>query len=65
MTTRYVIDVSELPHHNFDTYDPVWWGNNFLLAIETSMFALHCYLLLLAAELSAMASSLGPTYRPT
>jgi heme/copper-type cytochrome/quinol oxidase subunit 3 len=40
MTTRYVIDVSELPHHNFDTYDPVWWGNNFLLAIETSMFAL-------------------------
>ena len=40
MSTRLVIDVSELPHHEFDTYDPVWWGNNFLLAIETSMFAL-------------------------
>lgn len=40
MTTRLVIDVSELPNHQFDTYDPVWWGNNFLLAIETSMFAL-------------------------
>ena len=39
MTTRLVIDVSELPHHEFDTYDPVWWGNNFLLAIESSMFA--------------------------
>jgi heme/copper-type cytochrome/quinol oxidase subunit 3 len=40
MSTRLVIDVSELPHHQFDTYDPVWWGNNFLLAIETSMFAI-------------------------
>jgi len=40
MSTRIVIDVSELPHHEFDTYDPVWWGNNFLLAIETSMFAI-------------------------
>jgi heme/copper-type cytochrome/quinol oxidase subunit 3 len=40
MSTRAVIDVSELPHHEFDTYDPVWWGNNFLLAIETSMFAI-------------------------
>ena len=38
MSTRPVIDISELPHHEFDTYDPVWWGNNFLLAIETSMF---------------------------
>ena len=38
MSTRAVIDVSELPHHEFDTYDPVWWGNNLLLAIETSMF---------------------------
>ena len=37
---RPVIDVSELPHHGFDTLDPVWWGNNFLLAIETSMFAI-------------------------
>jgi heme/copper-type cytochrome/quinol oxidase subunit 3 len=40
MNTRSVIDVSELPHHDFDTYDPVWWGNNLLLAIETSMFAI-------------------------
>jgi heme/copper-type cytochrome/quinol oxidase subunit 3 len=40
MSTRTIIDVSELPHHEFDTYDPVWWGNNFLLAIETSMFAI-------------------------
>ncbi|HEY6659685.1 MAG TPA: cytochrome c oxidase subunit 3 [Pyrinomonadaceae bacterium] len=40
MSTRTVIDVSQLPHHEFDTYDPVWWGNNFLLAIETSMFAI-------------------------
>ena len=40
MSTRAVIDISELPHHEFDTYDPVWWGNNFLLAIETSMFGI-------------------------
>src|ERR1044072_4889745 len=38
MSTRNVIDISRLPHHEFDTYDPVWWGNNGLLAIETSMF---------------------------
>jgi heme/copper-type cytochrome/quinol oxidase subunit 3 len=40
MSTRAVIDISELPHHEFDTYDPVWWGNGVLLAIETSMFAI-------------------------
>jgi len=40
MSIRAVIDVSELPHHEFDTYDPVWWGNNLLLTIETSMFAI-------------------------
>jgi heme/copper-type cytochrome/quinol oxidase subunit 3 len=40
MSTRSVIDVSELPSHEFDTYDPVWWGNNGLLAIETAMFAI-------------------------
>src|SRR6185436_19344900 len=40
MNTRPVIDVSELPHHGFDTLDTIWWGNNFLLAIETSMFVL-------------------------
>ncbi|HEY6246132.1 MAG TPA: cytochrome c oxidase subunit 3 [Pyrinomonadaceae bacterium] len=38
MSTRRVIDVSDLPHHGFDTIDPVWWGNNGLLCIETSMF---------------------------
>src|SRR5512138_1250204 len=40
MSARPTIDVSELPHHGFDTLDPVWWGNNGLLAIETSMFAI-------------------------
>jgi heme/copper-type cytochrome/quinol oxidase subunit 3 len=40
MSARSIIDVSKLPHHRFDTYDPVWWGNNGLLAIETSMFAI-------------------------
>src|SRR5215204_2888162 len=40
MSTRAVIDISELPHHEFDTYDPVWWGNNLLLTIETSMFGI-------------------------
>ena len=40
MSTQVVIDVSELPHHEFDTYDPVWWGNNLLLTIETSMFGI-------------------------
>ena len=40
MSTRRVINVAELRHHGFDTYDPVWWGNNGLLAIETSMFAI-------------------------
>ena len=40
MSTRAIIDISELPHHDFDTFDPVWWGNNLLLAIETSMFAI-------------------------
>ncbi len=40
MSTRTVIDISELPKHEFDTYDPVWWGNNMLLAIETTMFGI-------------------------
>jgi heme/copper-type cytochrome/quinol oxidase subunit 3 len=40
MSTRSVIDISELPHHEFGTYDPVWWGNNLLLTIETSMFGI-------------------------
>jgi cytochrome c oxidase subunit III len=40
MSTKTVIDVRDLPHHDFDTVDPVWWGNNGLLAIETSMFVI-------------------------
>ena len=40
MSSRPAIDVSELPHHDFDAADPVWWGNNCLLAIETSMFVI-------------------------
>jgi len=40
MSTRTAIDVSNLPHHGFDTFDTIWWGNNLLLAIETSMFVL-------------------------
>jgi heme/copper-type cytochrome/quinol oxidase subunit 3 len=40
MSTRPILDVSDLPHHDFDTVDPVWWGNNGLLAIETSMFVI-------------------------
>ncbi|HEU4510672.1 MAG TPA: cytochrome c oxidase subunit 3 [Pyrinomonadaceae bacterium] len=40
MSTRTVIDISELPKHQFDTHDPVWWGNAVLLAIETTMFGI-------------------------
>lgn len=40
MSARPIIDVSKLPHHGFNTLDPVWWGNNFLLAIETTMFVI-------------------------
>ena len=40
MSARPIIDVSELPHHGFDAREPVWWGNNSLLAIETTMFAI-------------------------
>ena len=35
MSTRRVINVAELRHHGFDTYDPVWWGNTLLMIIET------------------------------
>ena len=35
-----VIDVSELPHAVQDHTSPIWWGNVFLLFIETTMFAL-------------------------
>jgi heme/copper-type cytochrome/quinol oxidase subunit 3 len=72
MSTRTVIDVSELPHHEFDTYDPVWWGNNFLLCIETSMFAIlvatYFYLRqnfsLWPPPLASMAAALRPLPSP-
>jgi cytochrome c oxidase subunit III len=35
-----VIDVSELPPAVEDHTSPIWWGNVFLLFIETTMFAL-------------------------
>lgn len=68
MSTRAVIDVSHLPHHEFDTYDPVWWGNNFLLAIETSMFAIliatYFYLRQNFALWPPPLASLNATLRP-
>ena len=40
MTTRPVIDVSQLPTSGFDTRSPLWWGNLWLLVIESTMFAI-------------------------
>lgn len=42
MSARQVnaIDVSRLPKHRFDTHAPIWWGNLWLLAIETTMFVI-------------------------
>lgn len=40
MNGRPVIDVSELPTGAFDARSPLWWGNLWLLAIETTMFAI-------------------------
>jgi cytochrome c oxidase subunit 3 len=34
------INVKGLPKHRFDTHAPIWWGNLWLLAIETTMFAI-------------------------
>jgi len=34
------IDVSKLPHQVLDHRSPIWWGNLWLLVIETTMFAL-------------------------
>jgi cytochrome c oxidase subunit III len=34
------LDVSHLPEWGFGSCSPLWWGNNILLAIETTMFAL-------------------------
>jgi cytochrome c oxidase subunit III len=38
--TAHAIDVSKLPAHVEDHTSPIWWGNIFLLFIETTMFAL-------------------------
>lgn len=34
------LDVSGLPKHAFDTRSQLWWGNLWLLCIETTMFGL-------------------------
>jgi cytochrome c oxidase subunit I+III len=34
------LDVSALPKHTFDTRSQLWWGNLWLLCIETTMFGL-------------------------
>lgn len=38
MTGRPALEVSALPQHGFDTRAPLWWGNLYLLMIETTMF---------------------------
>ena len=35
---RTTLDVSALPKHGFDTKTQLWWGNLWLLFIETTMF---------------------------
>jgi heme/copper-type cytochrome/quinol oxidase subunit 3 len=40
MTQRPALEVSALPQHGFDTRAPLWWGNLFLLMIETTMFGI-------------------------
>ncbi|MFL6230181.1 MAG: heme-copper oxidase subunit III [Pyrinomonadaceae bacterium] len=40
MSARENINVKMLPKHRFDTSAPIWWGNLWLLAIETTMFAI-------------------------
>ena len=37
---RTTLDVSGLPKHAFDTKTQLWWGNVWLLCIETTMFGL-------------------------
>lgn len=37
---RTTLDVSGLPKHAFDTKTQLWWGNLWLLCIETTMFGL-------------------------
>ena len=38
--TANIIDVSKLPPHVEDHTSPIWWGNIFMLFIETTMFAM-------------------------
>ena len=40
MNSRPAIDVSALPESVVDHRSLVWWGNNLLIAVETTMFAL-------------------------
>lgn len=40
MSARPVIDISGLPKHRFDARSTMWWGNIWLLAIETTMFGI-------------------------
>jgi heme/copper-type cytochrome/quinol oxidase subunit 3 len=40
MSTRRVLDVSEIPDVALDHRSPIWWGNTLLLVIETVMLAL-------------------------
>lgn len=40
MSARPLIDVSELPKHRFDARSTMWWGNLWLLVIETTMFGI-------------------------
>ena len=40
MNGRPLIDVSSLPKSVMDHRSPIWWGNLWLLVIETTMFAL-------------------------
>jgi heme/copper-type cytochrome/quinol oxidase subunit 3 len=37
---RTTMDVSRLPKHTFDARSQLWWGNIWLLCIETTMFGL-------------------------
>src|SRR5918911_3558401 len=37
MTRAPALEVSALPQHGFDTRASLWWGNLFLLMIETTM----------------------------
>jgi heme/copper-type cytochrome/quinol oxidase subunit 3 len=40
MSTRHVLDVSEMPGTALDHRSPIWWGNTLLLFIETAMFGI-------------------------